>query len=437
MRGMSLHSNHRSREGQEAIERALAILMTPIGAGPPDEHFRTELAEVYGALALILDDSGRREEALPKYRRGCELGEALFRAHPEDPRAAHELVRSLGNMGIALSGTGRPAVALAAYQRAREVLQGLGNANPTLLLVPSASAWIELASADALIRLGRDAEALGALESARTARETLMKANPTVTRHPAQLVFVLRRIGDIQRRTGRTTEALASLERAEELAERLANAHPDEVGFQLDPAAVAVDLGNLLDAMGKSSEALATFDKAVACFDEVLAIRRKLFDADPSKSLNRTNLADTLRRRGSVNRRRGRVAQAEEDLRFSADLLGRLTSPGPGDLYNLACSLALLSGVADRPGSGLSTDAARGEADAAMAALRQAVNAGWRNASWARKDSDLDPIRSRPDFPLLILDLEFPVDPFAPRITRGGEVGPAGTSRCHPLAEAT
>ena len=84
----------------------------------------------------------------------------MFRAHPEDPRAAHELVRSLGNMGIALSGTGRPAEALAAYQRAREVLKGLGDANPTLLLVPSAAAWIELASADALIRLGRDAEAL-------------------------------------------------------------------------------------------------------------------------------------------------------------------------------------------------------------------------------------------------------------------------------------
>ena len=165
--------------------------------------------------------------------------------------------------------------------------------------------------------------------------------------------------------------------------------------------------------MGKSSEALATFDKAVACYDKVLAIRRKLFDADPSISLNRTNLADTVRRRGVLNRRRGRVAEAAADFRSSADLLGRLATPNAGDLYNLACSLALLSGVADRSGSGPSTVEDGGEADAAMVALRRAVNAGWRNASWARKDPDLDLIRSRPDFQLLILDLEFPADPFA------------------------
>ncbi len=88
---------------------------------------------------------------------------------------------------------------------------------------------------------------------------------------------------------------------------------------------------------------------------------------------------------------------------------------------HLAGSRSLLSGVVDRSGSGMSAVEGRVEADAAMVALRRAVDAGWRNASRARKDSDLDPIRSRPEFRLLMLDLEFPADTFAHQTTPGGK----------------
>jgi hypothetical protein len=49
-----------------------------------------------------------------------------------------------------------------------------------------------------------------------------------------------------------------------------------------------------------------------------------------------------------------------------------------------------------------------------MAALRRSVAAGYRNLPSLRADPDLDPLRSRLDFRMLLLDAAFPDDPFAP-----------------------
>ena len=48
-----------------------------------------------------------------------------------------------------------------------------------------------------------------------------------------------------------------------------------------------------------------------------------------------------------------------------------------------------------------------------MADLRRAAAAGFRMLSLMAFDHDLDPLRSRPDFQVLMMDLSFPNDPFA------------------------
>jgi hypothetical protein len=75
-------------------------------------------------------------------------------------------------------------------------------------------------------------------------------------------------------------------------------------------------------------------------------------------------------------------------------------------LYNLACTESLISGLAI--GSERDAYAVR-----AMATLRRAVAEGFRDLNTLRKDEDLDPLRSRPDFQALLLDLAFPDEPFA------------------------
>jgi hypothetical protein len=59
--------------------------------------------------------------------------------------------------------------------------------------------------------------------------------------------------------------------------------------------------------------------------------------------------------------------------------------------------------------------AAEGETEAttAIRLLREAVHSGYRAATNYRTETALDPLRDRPDFRLLMLDLAFPKDPFA------------------------
>jgi hypothetical protein len=91
----------------------------------------------------------------------------------------------------------------------------------------------------------------------------------------------------------------------------------------------------------------------------------------------------------------------------------RLSSRNPGDLYNLSCSHANLSSFAAEPASGMTAAEGRDEADRAMACLRQAVAGGYRRLAVLQTDTDLDPLRSRLDFQLLLMDLAFPAEPFA------------------------
>jgi hypothetical protein len=48
-----------------------------------------------------------------------------------------------------------------------------------------------------------------------------------------------------------------------------------------------------------------------------------------------------------------------------------------------------------------------------MAALRQAIAAGYGNLDQLRRDPDLGPLRGRDDFRQLMMDLAMPAEPFA------------------------
>ena len=116
---------------------------------------------------------------------------------------------------------------------------------------------------------------------------------------------------------------------------------------------------------------------------------------------------------GGIHLEAGRPAEAAAAVREAVAILERLPTLRQVDHYNLACEYAKLAGVAALSGSGMSADEGRAAAERAMQWLHRAVARGYRNIALMRRDHDLDPLRSRDDFQLLMMDLEFPDDPFA------------------------
>jgi hypothetical protein len=101
----------------------------------------------------------------------------------------------------------------------------------------------------------------------------------------------------------------------------------------------------------------------------------------------------------------------------AAEQLRDLGWDPPTDTYNAACALALcIPIVASDPKQEVSTEAGLDKAkrqaavqfygDAAMKMLQTAVAKGWKDAAHMKKDTDLDPLRTREDFQTLLRELE-------------------------------
>jgi hypothetical protein len=132
----------------------------------------------------------------------------------------------------------------------------------------------------------------------------------------------------------------------------------------------------------------------------------------PSATQCRQLLSRNDRALAEALRKLGRPAEA------AAVALERqaLWPDDPVELYDAACELALCVPLVEA-GRAAPSAAGRAErrryADQAMAALVQAVRSGFKDLALLKTDPDLDPLRPRPDFQLLVLDVAFPADPFA------------------------
>src|SRR5262249_4350715 len=124
-------------------------------------------------------------------------------------------------------------------------------------------------------------------------------------------------------------------------------------------------------------------------------------------------LVQALKGLGATQLADGRAADAVANWRRAVAIGERLRSDYGETLYYLACCHAPLGGGARAASSGGPAGAGPAELDRAMAVLRQAITAGYRDGARMRRDPDLEPLRSRPDFWLLMMDLAFPSDPLA------------------------
>jgi eukaryotic-like serine/threonine-protein kinase len=251
---------------------------------------------------------------------------------------------------------------------------------------------------------GRTARALPAFERAVELGENLIRANPEAVAFQADLALTLLNHGDALRSVGRPSDSIAAYRRAQGILRALLEADPTASSHR---ALLAYIEGTglcpgLLDT-GRPAEALAAGEAGRKALQAILR-------DNPADLLVRKRLAGTEKYLGRALAAVGRLDEAETSIRSSLATLSDVSKPDRDVLYERGCALSLLAGRLPK-----TSDARpRPEADLAMDALRAAVAAGFQNLALARTQTDLDSLRARPDFQLLMRDLAFPRDPFSP-----------------------
>jgi serine/threonine-protein kinase len=447
----------RDRLLRDALEfyRKLERLLS----GHSDTESRRALGRAYAEVGELTDKIGSIPDALVAHRKALKVRRALADELASEPNATAQVGRSLIAIGVLLTKLNQCDLALASQEEARSVLSKLTGSgrdrNAALGDIALSYYWTGVIRR----RNGQVREAMAALERAREIAAELTAAHRDSVNDERTLAWCYNNIGLIRLDEGDTAAALAAYERSRRIKQKIAEEHPSVAEYRRDVASSYMSIGSALRESGRPAEALASHRAAER-------ILRSLLDTYPAVSLLQSNLANCLDEIGDVLRLVDHTAEARESYDRALSILdalaranpmatedqsypmlgielqglkglaatqvaagqiaeavascrraiakgGRLRSGYGEAYYYLAKCHALLGGTAGKSGSGLSANEGASELDKAMEVLRRAVAAGYHPFHWMQRDLDLDALRPRPDFQLLMMDLAFPADPVA------------------------
>jgi serine/threonine protein kinase/tetratricopeptide (TPR) repeat protein len=340
-------------------ERACALYTRHLGPQHRDTLASlNNLANSYGAL-------GRHAEALKLYEQTLALRKSKLGAdHP------HTL-QSMNNLASGYSDLGRYDDALKLYEETLRLQKAkLGPDHPDTL-----ASMNNLASSYS--DLGRHADALKLREEA--VRLEKAKLGPD---HPDTLVS-MNHLASTYSDLGRHAEALKLYE--ETLRLQKAKLGPDHPETLSSMRGVALSLAGL----DRSTEALAVTDEW---------LRRA-----EGRVVNPDLMASVF----NLRLRHFEKTKDAAGCRATAAMWEKLKRTDADSLYNAACYRAVTAAVihaGDKSQS--SAKEAAAESDRAMAWLKQAVTAGYKDVGNMKKDKDLDALRDREDFKQLLAALE-------------------------------
>jgi serine/threonine-protein kinase len=393
-----------TEQAEAAYGEAIALLEGLIHARPGLAVYRSDLGFARHHLGWLLSQTGRSDQALAELWRSVADLKAVVGSDPS-AEAGRRLARAYSDMSRLLYAD-KPSEALTASEQSLAILTKLAEANPAVTEIQ-----VDLARSHSnisrILRLGRKTDARAALERSLVILTKLAEANPAVTEIQVELARSHQYIGWDSWLDGRATDALAAFEWALVIRENLAAANPTVPGFR---RAVGQSLTNL----GRMRLATGQLPGAITALRRSLEIHEGLVRDHPTVTDYQSGLAYILSELGRARLHNGRPAEAVDSLQRANGLWYRLPTLRPEDRTFLVRNHALLAALATKPGSGLSATESRDEAERAMAALRQVVSTGHGHGDLAilRSDPDLEPLRARPDFQAVMLDLAFPADPF-------------------------
>jgi serine/threonine protein kinase len=385
------HSAVGEREKARAeYQRAGAILTRLVQEHPSEFKYQHILTDVYRGLCACLDADRQYEAAESAGDSSVAIAGRLL----ESSRASEarlELARSILTLAHLHEETGRHFEAEAGYRQAIAHLEP--ESGDDTFSEARSRRWDAITAYGALLlKTGRIDQAEAAIRPALDAYEQLVRDNPIVSNYPKALAYTLVAIGDLSLRRGWSDtahdwpgKALESYSRATDIVAKVLKAEPRDEAARQILARARSGQAVAEAALGRYPESLKSWSLALADGPE------------------RIKIGLTLGRAGALVR----VGRPAEGLGSIESLVTANKVP-----FENVAALARVYALAAR--------SARSEALARTAMRRLESSLADRGRDDGRvlaeelRDPDFDPIRSLPEFPLFLLDLTFPRDPFSP-----------------------
>jgi tetratricopeptide (TPR) repeat protein/tRNA A-37 threonylcarbamoyl transferase component Bud32 len=364
---------------------------------------RSQLSDAYARVAVVTWELGLQEEALAAYRRSLALVEQLAAAAPADPDVRTSLGRGHARLGFTFRTIGRPTEALQSYERAWAIQEPLARDNPANERYKEFLSWTFSNLGVIHLELAHTADAISFHGRAIAIHEALVSRDPGNTRYRSDLGWCWRYLSLATAASGDLSAARLLAEQAATLHEELVRIDPSDVEFRWRLARCLDEIGRISTQSGRTADAAEPLERAAEIYEALDRDNPVLYGVDLVR--NRLFVASHRTLSGQPEEAVACIQRAEDLLKRSAQVSPEML------LYDLACAHSMWSVAGQDGGITPSEREARGRR--AIAALRRAVTAGHRDLSHVRRDPVLDPLRSHPEFQLMMMDLEFPADPFS------------------------
>jgi tetratricopeptide (TPR) repeat protein/tRNA A-37 threonylcarbamoyl transferase component Bud32 len=389
---------------------------------------------------------GELQEAEKDYDRAVSIQKQLAADFPSRPEFRQGLADSYTNRGDLLSKTGRPNEAAKDWNEALSIYRQLAADSPSRSEFRRGLARGHNNRGNLLYTMARLREAENDYDRAVSTQKQLAADFPSRPEFREELAASHHNRGILLHATGRLPEAEQDYDQALSIRRQLAAQFPSRPEFRRGLANSHNNRGNLLRDMGRLPEAEKDYDRA-------LSIRKQLAADSPNQPELRNELAAACVNLALLHHQQGNWAAAKRLLlegrphhltalkanprhpsyrQFYRTHLGVLTDVcaglleqdeavrtaetrrdlgwnAPADAYDAACLLSHCIPIVakhDKLDDRRRKEAAQCYGDAAMKLLRDAVSKGYKDVAHMEKDTDLDPLRQRDDFRMLIAELE-------------------------------
>ncbi len=390
----TLVSQSRFVEARQSLEEARALfdalLETEVLAQEPGKQLVVALAN----LSLLLRDSGDLAEAAAASEAAIRISTSLSSEHPEERELSRLHASTLAGGAVVCKMRNDWGEAERLLRECLPIHEALARETPD-----DRHAQNDLVEACGNLGLllteqGRLLEAEPILRQGVAAAEHLVASYPHSPLYVGNLGDILINLGSLLMNGPRMEEAREALEHAAKNLEQLVQSYPDAAGYHANLGVALSNLGTLLQDNAQIEDGRRTLQRAAESLDAALELRRASPTYQRHLAIVHMNLGEGWLKQGALT-----TAQLELDrVRPLCDSDPRVLRYLAG-LW-LACAASANAGTE----AGASEHACSAEEcqARALAALRAAVAAGYRDAMDLRNSPELAPLRLLPDFaPLL------------------------------------